>query len=621
MSVDPSEPSGRTEDETLRAVEERMSAADELIESLEAEVSELRGDLAGATEALAAAQREVAARGRAVEDTAESSERSEAELQEEIRVLREMASDLRNRHADEQLRLRNDHINELANLRANLEEQRRADLASSGSEERIENLREEFRREREAIQEQHAAKLEEIKASREEWEEKLRAGYREIEERHKEEISDLRTQAETEREDIERSIRAEYEETLAGERMSASANQDATLQALRSAAAGRELELQKDYQSAVEGLQAEVESLQTEMERRSREAEESTRAAIQGVKRQAGNRENELRRSHAIRQKEVEDSAERRVAALQAQREADNRALSARNAQDLARVKRGYEERLAAEDERRKLETWALEERLEGEKVRREAGIQAYAARLTESESLAHKTSYERDLESAADGFGVEIARLEDRVAELEDALEESNNERDEATADLQDLRALVENGEAELPVESASDDRETDDRLRDLDAQRILAEERIQDLERRLRDARAENDRVTDELEEALADLRRVSDPEQRLRAGIDLFNTSEHTRTVSSISKALGLPSVHAGVDDGPGGKPVLTFIWGDMDWHSYVADPTEGVKEPRVYLVGTGNEPEDIRRGGWHPNARMDARGRLMLGVQGR
>lgn len=55
--------------------------------------------------------------------------------------------------------------------------------------------------------------------------------------------------------------------------------------------------------------------------------------------------------------------------------------------------------------------------------------------------------------------------------------------------------------------------------------------------------------------------------------------------------------------------------------MDWHSYVADPTEGVKEPRVYLVGTGNEPEDIRRGGWHPNARMDARGRLMLGVQGR
>src|SRR3712207_8477511 len=34
-----------------------------------------------------------------------------------------------------------------------------------------------------------------------------------------------------------------------------------------------------------------------------------------------------------------------------------------------------------------------------------------------------------------------------------------------------------------------------------------------------------------------------------------------------------------------------------WGDMAWRRYVADPTEGVEEPRVYLTGTGDDPAEI------------------------
>jgi hypothetical protein len=169
--------------------------------------------------------------------------------------------------------------------------------------------------------------------------------------------------------------------------------------------------------------------------------------------------------------------------------------------------------------------------------------------------------------------------------------------------------------------TETEGEEGSPDERLRDLEAQRILSEERIQDLERRLDEAEKERQSAVEELEETLTTLRRVSDPEQRLRAGIELFNASQHTRTVSSISKALGLPEVHAGIDDVNGGKPVLSFIWGDMDWHRYVADPTEGVEEPRVYLIGTGNEPGDLRSRGWNPNARMDAKGLLKLGVQAR
>jgi hypothetical protein len=53
--------------------------------------------------------------------------------------------------------------------------------------------------------------------------------------------------------------------------------------------------------------------------------------------------------------------------------------------------------------------------------------------------------------------------------------------------------------------------------------------------------------------------------------------------------------------------------------MAWRRYVSDPTDGVEEPRVYLIGAGDDPSDIHRPDLAPNARMDARGRLILGVQ--
>lgn len=89
-----------------------------------------------------------------------------------------------------------------------------------------------------------------------------------------------------------------------------------------------------------------------------------------------------------------------------------------------------------------------------------------------------------------------------------------------------------------------------------------------------------------------------------------------------MASISKALGLPKVHINSDGGPGSpikKPVITFVWGEMAWRRYISDPTEGVEEPRVYLIGAGDDPSDVHRPDLEPNARMDARGRLILGVQ--
>ncbi|HZC18100.1 MAG TPA: hypothetical protein VE225_00165, partial [Rubrobacteraceae bacterium] len=213
-----------------------------------------------------------------------------------------------------------------------------------------------------------------------------------------------------------------------------------------------------------------------------------------------------------------------------------------------------------------------------------------------------------------------ERTRLEDRIAELEDALEESGALEAELREALEEAKMRDEDRQ----LGEGWAEREVDDlvaRLEEADAAHLSAEERAADLEARLREAEEENKRLTGELQEALENLRRVSDPERRLRASISLFNASEHTRTVASISKALGLPKVHIGSDGDSGSpsKPVITFVWSGIAWRRYVSDPTEGVEEPRVYLIGAGDDPSDIRHPDLEPNARMDAQGRLILGVQ--
>jgi len=600
-----------------------MEAAGALIESLEEEVAILRRDLEQASMALKAAQQEVSARERALEEK----DAARAEAERNIENLRGEIDALKTWYSNEQLKLRNEHAGELAELRRKLEEQRRTDVEAASSEERVATLKEEFRREREALEQRHMAEVEALKTSWEQWEEKLREGYREQEERHRAELEGMRLEVEERKEELEQTLREELERRYSEERRADDERHEAALQALRDAAAGREFELQQDYQAVVESQQLEIESLREQMEQQAREAEEARKKALREVKALAESRERELRRSQSAKLSQTGEAADRRVSSLQAQREADNRALRARHAEEIARLRREYEERLAAEDERRKLETWALEERLEEAKIQRDTEIRAYTARLTELEAtrLAQKTSAEEDLERVVERFGEEISGLESRITELEETLGESERLRGELEGQLSDIRARAESGEP-LEANGASrevreKDEEPDGRLEELDAEKLLAEERISDLEAQLQEAREESRRNAEELEKALESLERLSEPERRLRNGIALFNASEHARAVASISKALGLPQVHAGLGGDPPGKPELTFSWGDMAWRRYISDPTEGVEEPRVYLTGTGDDPTEIEDPARQPNARMDAQGRLMLGIQAR
>ena len=615
---------GVSEDPTRTVAElaKGMEAAEALIESLEEEAAGLRRDLERATAALRAAQSEVSLSA----GTLEEKERARAQAEREAGGLRAEISDLKKRHSDEQLRLSNDHIRELAAVRRRLEEQRRADVEAASSEARLEDLREGFRREREALEARHREEVATLKQASERWEERLRTSYQEQEQRHASELDAVRSEAEERVGELERSLDETVERRVAEHKAATEERQEAALRALRDAAAGRELELQKDYQAVVETQQAEIESLREELAAARREAEESRKRELNEVKALAERRERGLRKAHAGRLAEAQADAERRVAAIRAQREADNRALQARHAEETARLRRGYEERLAQEDEQRKSEAWTLEQRLGEIEIQRETERRAFGARLEELERdrLAQRSSAEEDLGRVVDKFGAEISDYENRVARLEEALEESETLRDDLE---RQLFGLPPGPSPAVPPETRPSDRdgdspeETGGVLREIEAEKILAEERIQDLETRLREAREEGRRTAEELERALESLDRLSDPERRLREGISLFNASEHARAVASISKALGLPRVHAALDDGTPGKPTLTFLWDEMAWRRYVSDPTEGIEEPRVYLAGTGDEPSEVEESGRQPNARMDSRGRLTLGVQAR
>lgn len=191
-----------------------------------------------------------------------------------------------------------------------------------------------------------------------------------------------------------------------------------------------------------------------------------------------------------------------------------------------------------------------------------------------------------------------ELERREEDIRRLEDLLEEKEQEM--ATQD-QETQALISRKETAL-----------EDALR-----------RVEGLERDLE----ERENEVAELKVTVDDLRvdldleyerrqRLAEPENRLRAGIDLFNESGHLRSVDSISKSLGQPEVHVALGEGDEPPVILTFTWGEVVWRTYAANPGLAVEEPRVYQMKAVEEPSpaDLEP----PNAHIGPNGRVLLGL---
>jgi ribonuclease Y len=191
-----------------------------------------------------------------------------------------------------------------------------------------------------------------------------------------------------------------------------------------------------------------------------------------------------------------------------------------------------------------------------------------------------------------------EIERREAEIRRLEDLLEERENKAEGYRTELQ---GLLSRKDAAL-----------EDALRTVEGLQYNLEER----ENEAAELRATVEKLRAEIELEYEFRRRMAEPENRLRAGIDLFNESEHLQTISSISKSLGQPEIHVTLGDDHEPPVILTFVWPDITWRVYGANPGPAVEEPRVYLQGTG---EDFSGLDSKPsNARIDPGGRIFLGL---
>ena len=337
---------------------------------------------------------------------------------------------------------------------------------------------------------------------------------------------------------------------------------ESELRALRGSAAERDLTLQREHATE---LQREREK-NRELQQRLEAAESGGRREeeIREIKRASHERERELHRTHAERLRATEQEAQRRVSALQAQREADNRTLIQRHAEERA----------------------TRDEQLHSLKLRRDAEARAYGERI---EELAHdrtseRTSLEEAVAKLREKHEAERSRLQERIDELEELL----REQEEITVEL--LEDLGYTRDSALPRPSSATEIEVS------------------------------RDGSPEDVRRALHGLRQLSEPGNRLRAGLSLFNETEHLRVVGAICKSLGEPRIYAALQDHGGlYSPTLTFVWPTMGWRRYVTEPEESVPEPRVYLAGSGEDSAEAPVDGMQPNARLDAEGRLALGVR--
>jgi hypothetical protein len=89
------------------------------------------------------------------------------------------------------------------------------------------------------------------------------------------------------------------------------------------------------------------------------------------------------------------------------------------------------------------------------------------------------------------------------------------------------------------------------------------------------------------------------------------DIFNGSDHRRTIGGIAKSLGPPRVSILPLSGVTGELILTVAW-DISWYQYRVTPESA--QP-VRLADRGQELSELDTTYTRWNARVDREGRLV------
>jgi hypothetical protein len=95
---------------------------------------------------------------------------------------------------------------------------------------------------------------------------------------------------------------------------------------------------------------------------------------------------------------------------------------------------------------------------------------------------------------------------------------------------------------------------------------------------------------------------------------AALERFNSSAHTRTVSGVARALGLPTVSVIPSSSRQSLVQVVVSW-ELCWYRYEVDLSEEL--PAVRVTAQGYELDELLAEERQPNAEADENGLLELG----
>jgi hypothetical protein len=94
---------------------------------------------------------------------------------------------------------------------------------------------------------------------------------------------------------------------------------------------------------------------------------------------------------------------------------------------------------------------------------------------------------------------------------------------------------------------------------------------------------------------------------------SAIDLFNGSEHRRTIAGVARSLGPPEVAVLPSPDHSSVVTVTVSW-ELCWYRYEVDLSDD--EPTVRVGGQGSELDELEPAEREPNAASDENGSLTL-----
>jgi hypothetical protein len=98
------------------------------------------------------------------------------------------------------------------------------------------------------------------------------------------------------------------------------------------------------------------------------------------------------------------------------------------------------------------------------------------------------------------------------------------------------------------------------------------------------------------------------------KIGRALELFNTSEHPRTVAGIARTLGTPHASASTSEASAAEVLLTVAW-ELSWYQFGVDLSDG-REP-VRLRNQGQELSELAAEVQEWNCEVAMDGRIQLG----